>query len=382
MHILVCGGGMIVHDQLLPSLYHLERLGVVSSISICARRRETLAALRALDAHFPGSRFTPLVESYETAIPKLAPRNLAVIALPDQMHYDAVMLALRHDQHVLCVKPLVLTAAESVNIEREARSRGLLVATEYHKRFDDRSLMARRRYRDGLFGEFKLGTACLFEKWFYRRSNFQNWFTRENSDAFTYIGCHYVDLVAFITGLEPAAVSVYGIPDRFPNGVEGWLWTDARVIWSNGACLNVQNALGYPDDGPGSNTQHLTLYCSDGERGAMLRHSDQYRGIEYCYTRNPGGDGATVYHEPSPDYMQLLELGGAAKTPVGYGYRSVEAIVRHAVRVETAADRQGELAAIDREGLLATPLNSRYNERLIEAARLSIREGGREVELP
>jgi hypothetical protein len=80
--------------------------------------------------------------------------------------------------------------------------------------------------------------------------------------------------------------------------------------------------------------------------------------------------------------MQLLELGGAAKTPVGYGYRSVEAIVRHAVRVETAADRQGELAAIDREGLLATPLNSRYNERLIEAARLSIREGGREVELP
>ena len=77
-------------------------------------------------------------------------------------------------------------------------------------------------------------------------SNFQNWFTRENSDAFTYIGCHYVDLVAFITGLRPAAVSVFGIRDRFPNGNEGYLWTDARVIWNNGACLNVQNALGFP----------------------------------------------------------------------------------------------------------------------------------------
>ena len=78
-----------------------------------------------------------------------------------------------------------------------------MVGVEYHKRFDDRSLMARRKYRAGLFGEFRLGTACLMEKWYYRHSNFQNWCTTENSDAFTYIGCHYVDLVHFITGLLP-----------------------------------------------------------------------------------------------------------------------------------------------------------------------------------
>ena len=70
-------------------------------------------------------------------------------------------------------------------------------------------------------GEFRLGSACLLEKWRYRHSNFQNWMTAEHSDAFTYVGCHYVDLVHFITGLLPVAVSVYGVLDRFPNGREG-----------------------------------------------------------------------------------------------------------------------------------------------------------------
>ena len=48
----------------------------------------------------------------------------------------------------------------------------------------------------------------MIEPYYYRHSNFQNWFTRENSDPFTYVGCHYVDLIYFITGLKPVEVSV------------------------------------------------------------------------------------------------------------------------------------------------------------------------------
>src|SRR6202022_3922672 len=94
-------------------------------------------------------------------------------------------------------------------IARTAYDRGLVVGIDYHKRFDDRSLMARRAYRAGRFGDFRLGNSCLMEKWYYRHSNFQNWCTTENSDAFAYIGCHYVDLGHFITGLLPPRVSVY-----------------------------------------------------------------------------------------------------------------------------------------------------------------------------
>jgi D-galacturonate reductase len=393
--VLIVGGGMITHDQILPSLFHLQREGRTGEISVVASQRRTVQSLETTPMWakaFPGQKFRAYPESGEQRQPELyreviramAPGNIVVAAVPDQLHFNVVMAALEAGQHVCCVKPLVLTARESTVIEREAFARGLTVGIEYHKRFDDRSLMARRRYRAGMFGDFKLGNASLMEKWYYRHSNFQNWCTTDNSDAFAYIGCHYVDLVHFITGLLPVSASVYGIRDKYPNGNEGFLWADARVIWNNGACLNVQNTLSFPDDGPGTNTQHLTMYCASGDRGAMLRHSDQYRGIEYCYLEKPDAPGATVYAEPSADYFQYVDIGGPGLKPVGYGYRSIEFIVNACIRVQSAGDlagRRQELKQLDADGVLATPGNSRYNELVMEAGRLSILNNAREASI-
>ncbi len=378
---------MITHDQLLPSLYHLQRQGRVGDIAVCASRFSTVQALAnaaTLQKAFPGQSFQPWPdrepppqpELFRRAIAALPPRQIVVVAVPDQLHYPVVMAALAANQHVLCVKPLALESRHAADIACEARARNLLVAVEYHKRFDDRSLMARRQYRAGAFGEFRLGSARLFEKWYYRHSNFQNWMTTENSDAFTYIGCHYVDLVHFITGLLPVAVSVYGVPDRFPNGNQGYLWTDARIVWNNGACLNVQNGLGFPDDAPGTNTQGLVLYCGGDDKGALLEHSDQYRGIKHSYTSKPDSPGATIYAEPSPDYFQYVDLGGPGLTPVGYGYRSVEHIVSSILRADVDPE---SLRDIEQAGIIATPANSAYNEQVIEAARQSILNGGLQV---
>jgi predicted dehydrogenase len=398
LDVLMVGGGMIAHDQILPSLYQMQRLGRIGEIAVCDARYQTLKTLAEAEnlvRAFPGQAFRPYPESdakgmqpnlYVEVIARQPKRNIVVVAVPDQFHYSVIMTALRSDQHVLTVKPLVLTHQQAVEVEREAYNRGLVVGIEYHKRFDDRSLMARRRYRAGMFGEFRLGNACLLEKWYYRHSNFQNWMTTENSDAFTYIGCHYVDLVHFITGLMPAAVSVYGLKDKFPNGREGYLWTDARIVWSNGACFNVQNALGFPDVAPGTNTQNLTMYCSGTEDGTLIHHSDQYRGLKYSYTSNPGGPGSTTYNEPSPDYFQYVDLGGPGLTPVGYGYRSVEHIIGNCIKVEAEAGddlaaRQRLIKEIDAAGVMATPANSAYNELVIEAGRESIQNRGREVEI-
>jgi len=385
--VTLIGGGMIAHDQILPSLYQLQRNDVIGVVTVVAQTKTTVDALagnETIQRAFPGHSFRALPDKagkhpdlYKDVIAALPPRQIVIVATPDQLHYDMVMEALHRDQHVIAVKPLVLHVAQAREIEREARARNLFVGVEYHKRFDDRSHLARRRYRAGMFGEFKLGTARLMEKWYYRHSNFQNWFTCDNSDSFTYIGCHYVDLVHFITGLLPVSVSVYGIKDKFPNGNEAYLWTDARVIWSNGACLNVQNSLSFPDQAPGSNTQGITMYFADGERGAWLDHSDQYRGIKYCYTRPMDSPGGTTFAEPSTEYFQYTDYGGPGLVPVGYGYRSIEQLVRAILRVEAATDKATALHEIDVAGILATPANSWYNEAVVEAGRLSICNGGR-----
>jgi D-galacturonate reductase len=116
------------------------------------------------------------------------------------------------------------------------------------------------------------------------------------------------------------------------------------------------------------------MYCQGPDAGALISHSDQYRGLKYSYV-----DG--VYAEPSPDYFQYVDLGGKGLTPVGYGYRSVEYIMNKCIEVESAdaAARPAMLRQIDDAGIMATPANSSYNERVIEAGRESILNGGREV---
>ena len=395
--ITIVGGGMITKIQILPTIYQLQRDGVVGEIHICALNAAPLADIQAdatLIKGFPGQSFVArpdpakvdprknFPDLYKEVLAEAPKGSIAVVAVPDQMHYGAVMEALKNDLHICCVKPLVLKHAQAEEIGAIAAEKGLLVGVEYHKRFDHRSLMARRAYRTGRLGQFRLGQAHLHEKWYYRDSNFQNWCTCENSDMFTYVGCHYVDLVAFITGLRPTAVSVYGIRDKYPNGREGFLWTDARVLWENGAALSVANAIGYPNAGAGGNTQGLVMWCQGEKDAALVFHSDQYRGVKHSYTSAGGDPGDTVYAEPNPDYFQLLDQGGGRLVPVGYGHRSVEFIVRSCRQVAEAgalAARRKLIARFDEEGILATPANSSYNELVIEAGRKSILAGGREV---
>jgi predicted dehydrogenase len=395
--VTIIGGGMIVRVQILPTLFHMQRAGRIGEIHICSQLPAHLTELRSsptLARAFPDQTFVahpepgkspsaPTSPDLYKKVLASAPRgSIAVIATPDQLHYPMIREALENDLHVCTVKPLVLRYDHAEEIARRSHERGLVVGVEYHKRFDHRSLMARQAYRAGRFGEFRLGQAYLHEPYYYRDSNFQNWCTCENTDMFTYVGCHYVDLVAFITGLKPVSVSVCGIRDRYPNGKEGFLWTDGRVRWENGAILSVANAIGYPAGAAGGNGQGMTLWCQGPADAALIEHSDQYRGVACHYTTAGGDPGDTLYAEPNPDYFQMVDMGGPGLTPVGYGHRSVEYIIEacgRASSMPTVQQRQAYLEQLDHEGMMATPANSSYNELVIEAARKSILADGREV---
>ncbi len=396
---VIVGGGMITADLILPSLYHLQRTGVISDITISALSSRPLSVLASnpdISRSFPGQSFVPSPpldqpedradpNLYRQVISRLPPHQLVVVAVPDQLHYEVVMAALESNQHVLCVKPLVLKVSQAMEIEKAARERGLFVGVEYHKRFDRRSLVARSAYRRGQFGEFVFGEAKLIEPWYYRQSNFQNWFSCDQSDPFTYIGCHYVDLVSFITGLRPTEVRLQGVARRFPNGKEGFLWSLGTVRWENGALLAVSNGLGYPDQAAGSNDQGLILFCEGEGRSGMIRHDDHNRGVSYAYLDGIG-PGGSAFNYVSPDFFRLVPWEGQGDRPVGYGYDSIASIVHTIVDMEREADglpselaleaRRSRARQADERGLLATPSNSWTNELVVEAARLSILHDG------
>jgi predicted dehydrogenase len=402
--VTIIGGGMITNDLILPSIYHLQRTGVVGNIKICALTNAPLRTLREnqeLREAFPGQDFeaSPSLslsaektfpDLYKEVIVTMRPRQAVVVAVPDWFHYPIIMEALRHDQHVLSVKPLVLEYEQDIEIEKVALERGLFVGVEYHKRFDRRALLAKRQYAHGDFGEFVMGEAKLIEPYYYRHSNFQNWFTCDKTDPFTYVGCHYVDLVYFITGLKPVSVSLEGVKGKFPNGNVGYMWSSGRVRYENAALLSVTDGLGYPDAAAGSNDQYLLMYCEGNGRTGMINHDDHERGVRYCYLDNIGC-GGSQYNYVSPDFFRLVPWEGAGYKPVGYGYDSIAANLQTMHRIETEVAGLAEKASlkrrreiireVDEAGIIATPANSYINELVVEAARLSIVNNGAGVNI-
>ena len=398
LDITIIGGGMIVTDLILPSVYQLQRTGWVGTIHICDRSPAPLRALKEnaeLKKAFPGQDFVAhpslsepdgkvFPDQFAEVLSAARPRQAVVVAVPDQMHYQMVKAALLADQHVLCVKPLVLNYAQSVELEALAMERGLYVGVEYHKRLDRRALLAKTLYAEGRFGTFVMGEAKLIEPYYYRHSNFQNWFVCDKTDPFVYVGCHYVDLVYFITGLKPVAVSVSGVKGKFPNGNEGYLWANGRVRYENGALLSISAGLGYPDEGAGSNDQALVMYCEGINKSGLIQHDDQDRGVRHSYAVG-AGCGGSVYNYVSPDFFRMVQWEGKGLKPVGYGVDSVVANVETMVRLErqTASleQRRAVIREVSEAGLLATPANSFINELVVEAARLSITAEGDWVDI-
>ncbi len=404
LDVTIVGGGMITNDLILPAVYDLQRRGEVNKINVCALNSAPLKALKEnanLKEAFPGQDFIaypnendPVENNYpelfKEVLQNMGPRNLVVIALPDQFHYSGVMEALNANQHVLCVKPLVLQYEQAKEIEELAYSKGLFVGVEYHKRFDRRSRLAKKTYQEGKVGEFKIGEAKLIEPYFYRYSNFQNWFTTDKTDPFVYVGCHYIDLVYFITGLRPTEVSVQGVKGKFPNGNEGYMWANGRVRFENGALLNVTDGLGYPDDGAGANDQGLVMYCEGNDKGGLIKHNDQFRGVSHSLIEGTKEVGKR-FGFINPDFFQLVPWNGEGYEPIGYGVESVQATIKQSVLIEReVADlteeeslikRRQRIKEIDAKGLIATPANSFINELVVEAARKSILNDGRSVEI-
>ncbi len=401
--VTIIGGGMITRDLLLPSVYHLARTGSVGQIRVCALTSGPLKSLkedREICEAFPDQDFSPfpdVMEGPDRIFPELyrdvlagMPAGLVIVAAPDPLHHEMVMAALHHNLHVLCVKPLVLKYSHAGEIEKVARTKGLYVGVEYHKRFDRRSLIAKKDYALGKFGEFVIGEAKMIEPYGYRFSNFRNWFFCDRTDPFVYVGCHYVDLVCFITGLKPVEVSVAGVRGTFPNGKEGYMWANGRVRFENGALLSVTTGLGYPDEGAGSNEQCLSLFCEGDGRSGIIKHDDQFRGVAHGYVSGTE-PGMKRFQFVNPDFFRLIPWEGQGFRPCGYGFDSVAAHVHAARAVEAAGQgpdvkhalkkRRSLLNEIDEKGLLATPANSFTNELVHEAARISILKEGHPVRI-
>jgi predicted dehydrogenase len=131
------------------------------------------------------------------------------LASPNRVHAEQARLALAAGKHVICEKPLALTASESQDLTLLAGSKPQVAAVCYNIRFYPLCIEVRERIRAGDIGEVYHITGSYVQDWLLYDTDF-NWRVLAEDGgalrAIADIGTHWLDLVQHITGLAVTEV--------------------------------------------------------------------------------------------------------------------------------------------------------------------------------
>jgi predicted dehydrogenase len=127
------------------------------------------------------------------------------LASPNRMHFEQCRLAIAAGKHIVCEKPLAMTAVETAALVALAERAPVVTAVNYNVRFYPLCLEARQRIARGDLGRVYHVTGSYLQDWLLYDTDF-NWRVLPEEGgalrAVADIGTHWLDLVTAITGLE------------------------------------------------------------------------------------------------------------------------------------------------------------------------------------
>jgi predicted dehydrogenase len=132
------------------------------------------------------------------------------VCTPNHLHLPLTLAALRAGKHVVCEKPLALTAADAEALVRAAEEAGRIATVPFAYRYYPMVREARARVRSGATGDVRLIHGGYLQDWLLGAAD-DNWRVETDlggaSRAFADIGSHWCDLVEFVTGQRITALT-------------------------------------------------------------------------------------------------------------------------------------------------------------------------------
>jgi predicted dehydrogenase len=127
------------------------------------------------------------------------------VTSPNHLHHPQVKDILAAGRHVVCEKPLAMTSDESAELVGLARSSGLVNAVNFNIRFYPLNQHVNEGVASGAIGDVRLVSGHYFQDWLLLETDW-NWRLEPGLGgslrAVGDIGSHWLDLVAFMTGLR------------------------------------------------------------------------------------------------------------------------------------------------------------------------------------
>jgi predicted dehydrogenase len=124
------------------------------------------------------------------------------IPLPNHLHHPWTIKALRAGKHVLCEKPLALSAVEVKEMFAEAEKNRRLLMEGFMYRFHPRMARTLNLIKSGAIGEPRLvGSAFTFS--FDRDRNNYRWLPEMGGGALYDVGCYTINAARAVFEAEP-----------------------------------------------------------------------------------------------------------------------------------------------------------------------------------
>lgn len=131
------------------------------------------------------------------------------VCTPNALHAPMTLEALKNGKHVLCEKPLAMTAKEAKEMLSLAEKKNLCHAVNHNLRYYPATQQIRRMIDNGDLGEILVVQGTYSQDWLLYETDF-NWRILKKANGALRvtgdIGSHWMDMIQHVTGLPITSV--------------------------------------------------------------------------------------------------------------------------------------------------------------------------------
>ncbi|UOY92687.1 Gfo/Idh/MocA family oxidoreductase [Ectobacillus sp. JY-23] len=299
----IIGVGGIAKGRHIPAFLQLSDLCQVTALSDVNRVQAKEAAAQFNIPH--------VFENYQDMFTEV---DAVCICTPNKFHAEISIAALEAGVHVLCEKPMALSAAECEAMLAASKKSGKVLAIAYHYRFM-RELQAAKK----LMQEGEIGTPLVARVQALRYRKVPGWgvFTNkalQGGGSLIDYGCHLLDSAIWLMG-NPKHVTVngrtYNVLSKTPGQVNQWGsfnhetfdvddHVTAYITFENGASLLLETswAANIKQD-----TEHISI---SGTAGGLNVFPFEWYGAKHGMLFN--SEAAWIPGEEDPSIPQAANF--------------------------------------------------------------------------
>jgi predicted dehydrogenase len=262
------GNNMLGHIRRLAEIPEVQIVGMVDPVSAMQAR--------AVE-RYPALADVPVFADHQAMLAAVRP-DAVEISTPHAYHFQQIVDSLGAGAHVLVEKPMVNSVRDAEAVIRARDAAGKLVLVSYQRHTQPTFVKIKALLDEGAIGEVQFVTALQNQQWYASkfRSPELPWRVRKELSGGGQLndsGSHLVDILLYVTGLEPEVVFATqqsfdlevdvnsAITVRFKGGAAGNLaivgrapgiggavWEDVTIYGSKGALY--YRMLGQPEFKP------------------------------------------------------------------------------------------------------------------------------------